>query len=140
MLSEICEELKNYFCRESDKHHGTFKVSGGVLAPSDFLQQGQYFRIVGSVFNDGVHQFPDPSLQDETFEGAVWAMSVPPSLIALTDEIEAYCESDAGKPTAFTSESFAGYSYTRATDGNGAPLSWQKAFASRLNRYRRIRV
>ena len=38
----------------------------------------------------------------------------------------------------YRSESFGGYAYTKATDANGAPIGWQKAFASRLNQWRRL--
>ena len=138
MLTEICAELRNYFEVPNGRHFGTFEISGGNIAPLDFLQEGQYFRIVGSVFNDGVYQYPAASLTDEVFEGAVWAMAVPPTLIALSAEIEAYNESDAGKVSPYTSESFGGYSYTKATDATGAPIGWQKAFASRLNKYRKL--
>ena len=120
------------------RHFGKFTISGGSIAPLDFLQEGQYFRIVGSVFNDGVYQYPATSLTDEVFEGAVWAMAVPPTLIALSAEIEAYNESDAGKLSPFTSESFGGYAYTKATDANGAPIGWQKAFAIRLAKWRKL--
>ena len=39
---------------------------------------------------------------------------------------------------ARTAESFGGYSYTKATDANGAPIGWHKAFASRLNEWRKL--
>ncbi len=138
MLTEICAEIRNYFEVPNGRHFGTFTISGGSIAPLDFLQEGQYFRIVGSVFNDGVYQYPATSLTDEVFEGAVWAMALPPALIALSAEIQAYNDSDAGKASPYTSESFGGYSYTKATDSNGAPISWQKAFASRLNKWRKL--
>ena len=138
MLTEICAEIRNYFEVPNGRHFGTFTISGGSIAPLDFLQEGQYFRIIGSVFNDGVYQYPAASLTDEVFEGAVWAMALPPSIIALSAEIKAYNDSDAGKPSPFTSESFGGYAYTKATDANGAPIGWQKAFASRLNRWRKL--
>ena len=137
-LTEICAELRNYFEVPNGRHFGKFTISGGSIAPLDFLQDGQYFRIVGSVFNDGVHQYPVPDLTDEVFYGAVWAMAVPPTLIDLSAEIEEYNKSDAGKPSPFTAESFGGYSYTKATDASGAPISWQEAFASRLNRWRKL--
>ena len=137
MLTEICAEIRNYFEVPNGKHFGTFTISGGSIAPLDFLQEGQYFRIVGSVFNDGVYQYP-AELKDEVFEGAVWAMAVPPTLIALAAEIKEYNDSDAGKASPFTAESFGGYSYTKATDANGAPIGWQKAFASRLNKWRKL--
>lgn len=138
MLTEICAEIRNYFEVPNGRHFGTFTISGGSITPLDFLQEGQYFRIVGSVFNDGVYQYPATSLTDEVFEGAVWAMAVPPTLIALAAEIKAYNDSDAGKANPYTSESFGGYSYTKATDANGAPIGWQKAFASRLNKWRKL--
>ena len=138
MITEICAEIRNYFEVPNGKHFGTFTISGGSIAPLDFLQEGQYFRIVGSVFNDGVYQYPATSLTDEVFEGAVWAMAVPPTLIALAAEIKVYNDSDAGKASPFTAESFGGYSYTKATDANGAPIGWQKAFASRLAKWRKL--
>ena len=138
MLTELCAELRNYFEVPNGRHFGKFEISGGSIAPLDFLQEGQYFRIVGSVFNDGVYQYPAASLTDEVFEGAVWAMALPPSIIAIAAEIEAYNDSDAGKASPYTSESFGGYSYTKATDANGAPIGWQKAFASRLNQWRKL--
>jgi hypothetical protein len=138
MLTELCAELRNYFEMPNGRHFGKFTISGGNIAPLDFLQDGQYFRIVGSVFNDGVYKYPAKSLTDEVFEGAVWAMAVPPTLIALAAEIKGYNDSDAGKPSPFTSESFGGYAYTKATDANGAPIGWQKAFASRLNKWRKL--
>ena len=138
MLTEICAEIRNYFEVPNGRHFGTFTISGGSIAPLDFLQEGQYFRIVGSVFNDGVYQYPATSLTDEVFEGAVWAMAVPPTLIALAAEIKVYNDSDASKASPYISENFGGYGYTKATDENGAPIGWQKAFASRLNKWRKM--
>ena len=128
ILTEICAELRNYFEVPDGRHFGKFEISGGSIAPLDFLQDGQYFRIIGSVFNDGVHQYPVPDLTDEVFYGAVWAMAVPPSVIDLATEIEEYNKSDAGKASPYTSESFGGYSYTKATDSSGAPIGWQNVF------------
>ena len=138
MLTELLAEIRNYFEVPNGRHFGTFTISGGSIAPLDFLQEGQYFRIVGSVFNDGVYQYPATSLMNEVFEGAVWAMAVPPTLLALAAEIEDFNDNNYGKVSPYTSESFGGYSYTKATDANGAPIGWQKAFASRLNKWRKI--
>ena len=136
MLTEICAELRNYFVESI--HEGTFTISGGKLEPSDFLKAGQFFRIVGSTFNDGVHEESASALHDETFHGAVWAMAVPAAVVAISDEIKGYMESESSKPTPYSSESFGGYSYTKATDSNGVPISWQKAFASRLKNWGKI--
>ena len=138
MLTEICAELRNWFVVPNGVHVQTYTISDGSIAPLDFLRDGQYFRIIGSVFNDGVHKYPASDLTDEVFHGAVWSMAVPPAVIDLATEIEEYNKSDAGKPSPFTSESFGGYAYTKATDANGAPIGWQKAFASRLSRWRKL--
>lgn len=139
MLTEVCAELRNYFVK--DIHNGTFEIVGGKITPFDFIQENQYFRIVGSVFNDGVYKnTAELQLTNEVFCGAVWSMAVPPSVVDLAAEIKQFNESDAGKPSVYTSESFGGYSYSKATDENGAPMGWKKVFASRLKPFRRISV
>ena len=136
MLDEILAEIRNYFT--VSVHSGDFKVIGGRLSPLDFLQNGQYFRIVGSVMNDGVYRYPFSGLTDETFSGEIWALAVPPTLIALAADIEEYEKKAKETVSPYTSESFGGYSYTKATDSNGSPLSWEKVFAKRLNKWRKI--
>lgn len=135
-LTNLCAELRNYF--ETEKRFGTFTISGGSISPSDFLQDGQYFRIVGSVFNDGVHRHPAHDLTDETFDGAVWAMAVPPAVVELLQKIQEFEAATANAPTAYTSESFGGYSYTKATDENGLPVGWRSVFKSELKRWRKL--
>lgn len=148
MLTELCQELKNWFEREI--HFGTFTIEGGQLTDSSFLQDGQYFRIVGSVFSDGVHQWPDDTFDhDEVFEGAIWAMAVPPTVIALSEEIDEWRDKYDGVDSVnmgpYSSESFGGYSYSRSSGsssgygnkGNGAP-TWQSMFVNELNRWRKI--
>ena len=135
-LTNLCAELRNYF--ETEKRFGTFTISDGSLSPSNFLQDGQYFRIVGSVFNDGVHRHPAHDLTDETFDGAVWAMAVPPAVVELLQKIQEFEAATANAPTAYTSESFGGYSYTKATDANGLPVGWKSVFKNELNRWRKL--
>ena len=135
-LTNLCAELRNYF--ETEKRFGTFTISGGSISPSDFLQDGQYFRIVGSVFNDGVHRYPAHDLTDETFDGAVWAMAVPPAVVELLQKIQEFEAATANSPTAYISESFGGYSYTKATDENGLPAGWKSVFKNALNRWRKL--
>ena len=136
MLTEICAELRNWFVVPDGVHIGTYTISGGSIAPLDFLREGQYFRIVGSVLNDGVYQYSATSLTDEVFEGAVWAMSLPPDLIALSAKIQKYCEQNAD--SSFVSESFGGYSYTKATSSDGSVATWRDVFRKDLNRYRKL--
>lgn len=137
MLDAICGEIRNYF--DISRYAGTFTVKNGGISPSGFLLDGQYFRIVGSVFNDGVYKYPCSTLTDEIFDGEVWAMAIPPALIALTEKIKAYAESDAAKPSPYVSESFGGYTYTKAGRGEqGGDSSWQSVFGNELNRWRKI--
>lgn len=136
ILTEICAELRNWFVVPDGVHIQTFNISGGSIEPLDFLQDGQYFRIIGSVFNDGVHQYPAYDLTDEVFHGAVWAMSLPPDLIALSVKIQNYLEQNPD--SGFSSESFGGYSYTRATAYDGSVATWRDVFRKDLNRYRKL--
>lgn len=137
MLTEILAYLRNDFVVGT--HKGTFEIVGGNLSPLDFLIPNQYFRIVGSVLNDGVYCYDDTlELLDETFTGEIWALAIPPDLLKLADEINDFMASDEAKPSAYTAESFDGYSYTKATDSDGVGVSWQAVFAKRLRRWRKI--
>ena len=142
MLDELCAEIRNYFVQsENDKHAGTYTINGGTFSPPiDFLKAGQYFRVVGSAFNDGVYKNDGCGvLTDEEFDGSIWAMSVPPAVVALADRIKEYKDSDAAKPSPFVSESFGGYSYSKGQNAAGAANnSWQAVFADELRKWRRI--
>lgn len=143
MLTELCAELHNYFLhnRENDIYAGTYTIADGSIGSLDFLQDGQYFRIVGSVFNDGVHQYPASDLVDESFDGAVWAMSVPPDVVRLSDDIDQWiADNSATLNSPYTSESFGGYSYSKASSTSGAAYSWSDHFGGRMSRYRRLSV
>lgn len=139
MLEQLLRQIKNYFVAE--KYFGVYKIEkGSITLP--FLFEGQYFRIIGSVFNDGIYQYPVSTLTDEEFDGAIWALAIPPEVISLADEIknwqEKYGES-ANSP--YQSESFGGYSYTAKSNnsmGGNKSFTWKDAFASRLNDWRKI--
>nr|DAH16766.1 MAG TPA: Protein of unknown function (DUF3199) [Caudoviricetes sp.]DAS04277.1 MAG TPA: Protein of unknown function (DUF3199) [Caudoviricetes sp.] len=137
MLETVLQNLNNWFLVPDGVHAGEFTVQGGQLT-LPFLQTGQYFRVVGSVFNDGLHQYPVADLTDETFTGSVWALAVPKAVIELAEEIDAW-QTKNGDPGPFTSESFGGYSYSKATNASGMAVGWQDVFKSRLNDWRRIR-
>ena len=138
-LTELCAHLRNWFVRsDADRHVGTFEVVGGSI-DLPWLADGQYFRIIGSVFNDGVWKYP-AALTDETFDGAVWAMAVPPDVIVLCEDITAWEGKyrDAAE-SPYQSESFGGYTYTKASgDGSSGSVSWQKAFRARLSPWRKL--
>lgn len=145
MIDELCQELRNYFDKGQPKFYGDIHIANGVITNLDFANEiklGQYFRIIGSVLNDGVYCFnSDLVLLDEDFRGTIWLMVVPRAVIALDEEIDKWKEDNAAAlASPYTSESFGGYSYSKATGKNGGGYTWQDAFASRLNMYRRIRV
>lgn len=157
MLTELCEYLKNWFDEGQPKHIGTITITGGEITARDDLHlvstavtpvTGQYFRIIGSILSDGVHQYPDADMPDETFEGAVWLMRVPPEIVSLANDISAWKEKyetlDSQAMSPYNSESFGGYSYSKSGAGanssaNSAGLSgWQAVFANRLNHWRKL--
>lgn len=139
MLEELLTHLRNWFVR--DIHTGTYTISLGQLEPLPFLQNGQYFRIMGSVFNDGVYQYGDDALllTDETFTGEIWALAIPGALLTLAREIEGWQAKNGAKAAGpYQSESFGGYTYTMKADSGGGATSWQGAFAGRLNKWRKL--
>lgn len=149
MLSELCQELKNWFDRDQPHISSTFEISGGTIITTDFtsvIQPNQYFRIYGSVFNDGVHQYTDSlNLVDETFKGTVCLMAIPKAVLDLNKDIDdwvtKYCGADSEALSPFNSESFGGYSYSKSngsSSGGSGGASWQSTFASRLNMWRKI--
>lgn len=141
LLEKILDHINNYFVVKMVE--GDFTISSGEI-DVDFLQDGQYFKIFGSVFNDGVHEYPAVDLTDETFSGVIWAMAVPPSVIALYAEIEDWCDKYGDVVSGpYVSESFGGYSYSKgAFSGQSGSSSdadaWKSVFKSRLNRWRKI--
>ena len=150
MLTILCEYLRNWFDEECDKVIGTISIADGEITvrntPITF-KNGQYFRIIGSVFSDGVHQFPDYDMTNEEFDGAIWEMKIPKEVVALADDIaewqKKYGAVTSPAMSPFNSESFAGYSYSKGTgssgpDGNESSNSWQSVFKSRLNMWRKL--
>ena len=144
MLTELCQELNNWFERE--KRSGSFRIENGMLE-ADFLLPGQYFRVMGSIFNDGVHQYGNDFLNDEDFTGSVWSLAIPVAVIKLSEDIDAwrakYEAPDSSAMSPYMSESFGGYSYSKGSaisgTGTGGATSWRTSFASRMNAWRKLR-
>lgn len=138
MIDQICREINNYF--DVEKIFDNFTISEGSIDLP--LQEGQFFRIVGSIFNDGVYQYPVSDLRDETFEGAIWAMAVPKQVLALSEEIAQWITDNAEKLSSpYQAESFGGYSYSlkSGSSTNDGTLTWQGHFAKRLNQWRKAK-
>lgn len=150
MLESVLRHLKNWFLVPDGIHHGTFVVKEGRIT-LPFLSEGQYYRIIGSVFNDGLHKygsenfgnvpFSGKPLKEETFTGTVWALAVPSEVEEIATEIGKWDEKNgAASLGPYQSESFGGYTYTKAADSkNGGALTWEGAFRSRLNPFRKVR-
>ena len=151
MLTEICKELNNWFDRDLPKYFDGISIVNNVITKDGTpipIKQGQYFRIVGSIFNDGVHLLSsDLRLKDEDFDGAVWLMAVPPTVISLAAKIGSWVDKygavDSVNLSPFNSESFGGYSYSKSGGGSASGDSagagtWQSAFAKELNLWRKI--
>jgi len=150
MLQQICEEVCNYFIKE--RHEGNFEISGGMISLP--LLDGQRFLIQGSALNDGMYTYHDTGIKSdddkalavglhaETWTGTICALAVPPAVIALAGEINAWV--DANKEvinSPYTSESVLGvYSYTKGANGHGAggTLGWMDVFSDKLKRWRKV--
>lgn len=141
MLEQVLDHIHNYFYT-GKALTGTFTITGGALALDDLLT-GQYYHIIGSVFNDGVHQYPSTDLTDETFAGTIYPMAVPKTMLNIVDEIETWVEKFGDiMNSPYQSERVEGvYEYQRATTNrqNGESVSdWQNIFAKRLNAWRKV--
>ena len=142
MLTEVCQYLRNYFNRREDgtflpMYSGTFTITNGSIDGLD-IGNSQYYRITGSLQNDGVHHIDD-YLTPETFTGEVWIMSLPPQVVRLASEIEDWQAKyglDALSP--YQSESFGGYSYSKGSSASGGSVTWETQFEDRLNIWRKI--
>ena len=152
MLQAILEYCHNYFVSETTS--GTWTIANGAISPAPTLKEGQRFLIAGSDLNDGVYTWHEAGVKNdddtvragfaaEVFTGAICGLAVPPQLVALAAEIALWVGKYGDVMTSpYQSESFGGYSYTRASGsasagGTGA-AGWEDVFASRLNRWRKV--
>lgn len=151
MITEVCLYLKNWFDWNQPKYYGKFKIENGVLISASnkdmSIATGQYFRVIGSVFNDGVYKYgTEEFVEDEEFTGAIWLMAVPKTFLDLVKEISdwqsEYGSVSSSNMSPFQSESFGGYSYSKASgSGNGSDSivpTWKSVFRDRLWRYKKI--
>lgn len=149
MLTEVCDYVHNYF--ECLTHYGTFQISNGNIDLTRLVKNGQRFRVIGSALNDGIYTWDASgmiynddgdtvvSLVDETFTGSIVAMAVPTAFLKIVKDIVDWQEKNkAVVESPYQSESFGGYSYTKASGANSGGFTWQDMFRTRLNAYRRI--
>ncbi|MBQ0054676.1 MAG: hypothetical protein KBS54_00810 [Synergistaceae bacterium] len=158
MLEEIMRHVKNMFIFPQSNQANTpvhLSIESGVCVSHigiDELQSGSFVYIEGSHKNDGVrriwftpeeleeHQEDDAllvePLEDEEFDSYVVMLKPPKAFLNLAREIKAFSETN--KDSAYTSESFGGYSYSRATNKAGNLAGWQDVFKARLNTWRKM--
>ena len=142
-LTELCQDLRNWFDRARYIGHITLDADGGVFCNGVAigLAEGQYFRVIGSVFADGVHVYPDTETAAENFTGAVWAMAVPPDFLSLVREIEDWNTNARPKmlgPYSSENLSSSGYSYQRQSAEDMAKADYKTVFGARLNKWRKL--
>lgn len=135
-IAAVMRHLRNYFERGSIE--GEITIRGGVVSPA---VDAPFVCFEGSTFHDGVWQIAGNSLvgehnPEETFTGKMWLLYPPDAFVALCEQIREYDGKNA--PGALVAETLGEYSYTRATGKNGAPMTWEYAFATRLAPYRRM--
>lgn len=151
LLEEICQHIRNWFCdfRRGDVTSGTFEILNGEIigengTPTPTIESGSYFRIVGSVKNDGVYLAGTDIPVDEVFNGQIWLMHPTAAFLECVNEIATWNTKNAGVDSVnmspFSSESFGGYSYSKGGGGSqgGTAVTWQAQFATRLNTWRKI--
>ena len=149
MLQRLMENIHNYFIAETNE--GSWEIADGVISLP--LLDGQRFLISGSVLNDGVYTYhageihndddtEAVGLQDETWTGTICALAVPPAVIALSCEMQAWVDANGAQvDSPYTSENVIGvYSYTKAQGGSGAggTVTVFDIFKDKLNRWRRV--
>lgn len=147
LIEQVLAHIHNWFVYD-DIPVSDCAISGGVLPASVSVPDGAWYRIQGSLFNDGLHQHPATDLADETFDGTVTVCAIPRALLDVIQEIDDWLTlTRTARQTAlaspYQSESFDGYSYSVRSDlaGNSASgglSGWQAEFASRLNPFRKI--
>lgn len=147
-LMAVMNECRCLYKYIATGEHGSFTIKDGIIAVNDTYRIGQRIMVQGSLFNDGIYRIEDivddwlkiDSEGDENFYGWVYGMAIPRGLIELSERIRDYNDEVAKNPKALalTSESYRGYSYTRATGQNGSAASWKEIFASELDTYRRM--
>lgn len=152
MLQQILEFIHNRFIETP--YVGEYTIQQGVISPLDFLKEGQRFWIVGSSLNDAVYTYHSNGCKDdddkkavtfldEEFAGTICALAIPKAVLDLSTEIGDWNTKYGGiNAGPYTSESFGGYSYTKATrsggTGAGLAVGWQQVFADRLNTWRKL--
>lgn len=141
-MEEVLKYLNNYFFRF--KEVGKFIIQDNkIKGVKGKYINGQYLLIEGSTMNDGVVKVESvvgdeialEKLFNEEFKGVIYSLAIPQAVISLVDEINLWKAEN--KKTNLISESFEGYSYSRA-NSNGQVATWKDVFKEELRGYRKV--
>lgn len=136
MLYTVMRHIRNLFPGRAAER--TFIIENSGIDLSFLVKEGQYFLIEGSDLNDGVYQYnAELKLKDEEFVGRVTALRIPQEFLELVGRMEDDVKS--GKYySPYSSESFGGYSYSRASGPSGAPANVFDVYKPELNVWRKL--
>lgn len=170
IVEDVMRECNNFFITDKRVLEKITIKDNVIINSLDFLD-GQYIWILHSVFNTGVYKFYgkktwgdlkkqtwakvspsawenflnscDDELIDEEFNGEIVGLAPPRAFLQLCEDIKAWRDKYGNTlDSPFTSESFGGYSYTKASgtgDSSGTTgVTWQAQFKSQLNKWRKI--
>lgn len=141
-MEEVLRYLNNYFFKF--KEVGNFTIQNNkIIGLKGKYIKGQYLLIEGSVLNDGVvkvetvvgNEITLEKSFNEEFKGVIYSLAIPQAVISLVDEINLWKADN--KKTDIISESFEGYSYSRA-NSNGQVATWKDVFKEELRGYRKV--
>lgn len=152
VLEQICAYINNHFTHKNGvpiaAQTGVVVIADGALTtiddqPVDIIKPGNYYLILGSDFNDGIHQHPDTGLTDETFTGTIYKMVPPPDFLRVASDIEAWQQKYGERVASpYQSEDVIGvYSYQLKATGKTtreSTASWQNTFGDQLKRWRKL--
>jgi hypothetical protein len=142
MLEEVLRYLNNRFDTDArglpyGSVDGHIAIASGALGACGLLD-GQWYWVEGSRLNDGLHRHPADDLEDEEFDGRIVFLAVPKAVSAIAEEAGAWCADNAAViKSPLQSESFGGYSYTKA-QASGSQAAWQAQFGARLRPWRKL--
>lgn len=132
-VSDVMRHVRNHFIRTVTE--GDWEQVSGVLTPSKDLQPGAWIAISPAKGAPcGVFQLDEQGgiadLADCAWHGVVCLLDPPADFLRLCGDIA--CWASANPDAAVTGEKLGAYSVTRKA------TSWESAFASALNPYRRM--
>lgn len=162
-LEKVLSHIHNWFPVGSEQVSDC-EISNGSLpaSVSGAMLDGQWYRIQGSILNDGLHrhqpsypQGQSSDLVDETFSGTITLLAIPKALLGIAEEIQTWIDdrkaaraylSQTASKGAYQSESFGGYTYAirgdlasnSASGGSGGLSGWQAEFAGDLSPWRKM--